>query len=118
MTTVTEDLYDQLEQRALVMYQQAAQEWLAGSPEYQRLLRLAENPELKLCLAFEEQPLFADWQEADLLPEDLAEQQLVEFTLFYADAADEENKPQEVVLKLLISAEPDNDFCVLAWFPD
>lgn len=111
-------IYEVLERKALEIYQLAAQEWLADDPAYQRLLRLSENPELKLCLALEEEPQFAEWQDADIVPEDIAEQNLVELTLFYAAAADDDNQAQETVLKLLLSADPDNGFCALVWFPD
>ena len=119
---LTDDHYAVLEDRALSVFKHAAEDWLE-EPAYQRLLRLGENPRLQLCMAFTEEPQFAQWQDTDLLPEDLETEELVQFTLFYAavpeDAAtDADVEPEEVAAKILLSAQEENDYCAVQWFPE
>lgn len=119
---ITDSKYSELEDRALSIYKHAAEDWLEESA-YQRLLRLGENPRLQLCIAFTEEPQFAEWQDTDLLPEDLETEELVQFTLFYAavpeDAdADAEVEPEEIAARILLSAQDDNDYCAVQWFPE
>ena len=121
-TPLTDEQYCVLEDRAFSIFKHAAEDWLED-PAYQRLLRLGENPRLQLCVAFNEDPQFAEWQDTDLLPEDLDTEELVQFTLFYAavpddEAADVDVEPEEVVASILISAQEDNDFCAVQWFPE
>ena len=119
---VSDEQYAVLEDRAFGVFKHAAEDWLED-PAYQRLLRLSENPRLQLCVAFTEDPQFADWQDTDLLPEDLETEELVQFTLFYAAVsegaeADADVEPEEVAAKILLSAQEDNDYCAVQWFPE
>ena len=112
--------YEALMDKALSLYQQAAEEWLAddNDPAYARLRRLASNPQLELCVSFESEPSYSAWQDTDLMPEDFTSERLVEFTLFYAKADDTEHQVQESIVKILLSADEDNDCYALQWFPD
>ena len=119
---ISDDQYSALEDRALNIFKHAAEDWLED-PAYQRLLRLGDNPRLQLCLAFSEDPQFAEWQDTDLLPEDLETEELVQFTLFYAalpeDAeTDADVEPEEIAAKILLSAQENNDYCAVQWFPE
>ncbi len=119
---ISDDQYSALEDRALNIFKHAAEDWLED-PAYQRLLRLGDNPRLQLCLAFTEDPQFAEWQDTDLLPEDLETEELVQFTLFYAalpeDAeTDADVEPEEIAAKILLSAQENNDYCAVQWFPE
>ena len=119
---LTDDHYAVLEDRALSVFKHAAEDWLE-EPAYQRLLRLGENPRLQLCMAFTEDPQFAEWQDTDLLPEDLESEELVQFTLFYAAGTedvevDAKIEPEVVAAKILLSAQEDNDYCAVQWFPE
>ena len=120
--SLTDDHYAVLEDRALSVFKHAAEDWLE-EPAYQRLLRLGENPRLQLCVAFTEEPQFAEWQDTDLLPEDLESEELVQFTLFYAAGTedvevDAKIEPEVVAAKILLSAQEDNDYCAVQWFPE
>ena len=119
MNIINDHRYEELLDKALSIYQQSAEEWLASDdPAYERLRRLAYDSQLELCVSFNPDPLYSSWQDADLLPEDITDEHLVEFTLFYAMATDNEHKVQEVIVKILLSNDDDNDFCALHRFPD
>lgn len=118
MNIINDQLYEELLDKALFIYQQVAEEWLADDPAYERLSRLASDPKLELCVSFESEPSYSAWQDTDLMPEDFSSEHLVEFTLFYAKSEDTEHQVQESIVKILLSADEDNDCCALQWFPD
>ncbi len=115
---LSDSTFDELTDRALSIYHQAAEEWLADDPAYARLRRLASDDSLQLCVSCDPQPRSEEWQDVGVLPDDVAEQELVACTLFYAAADDDEHQVQEIIVKMLLSAQEDNDFCALQWFPD
>ena len=117
---ISDAQYEALMDKALSLYQHAAEEWLAddNDPAYARLRHLASNPQLELCVSFEPEPSYSAWQDADLLPEDFIADHLVEFTLFYAATDDTEHQAQESIVKILLSADEDNGCYALQWFPD
>ena len=127
---ITDSKYAELEERVFSIFKHAAEEWLEDAA-YQRLLRLAENPHLQLCVAYEEAPSFNVWQDSGLLAEDFTAGHYVQFSLFYVKVQDEHGAVvsdaledsdlnfEEIAAKILLSLDSDdNEGIVNQWFPE
>lgn len=113
---LSEQAYEQLEDRALSMFKTAAEEWLCeDNPAlYQRLLRLQGDDSQELTLLFADRASESDWPDVSPAECDFASMVQFDFVFVPSGAAPEEG---ECVLQLLLSRDAEDDSAYVHWFP-